>query len=423
MMSLAMHNHSGRALDQREIERWAAIAKTLRDHGPGHPVMVVDLDALDHNCDVIVSKLPRGKSLRLVAKSLPSLPLLDYVRDRTGARGQMVFHAPFIAPTLVTDREAELLVGKPLPVQAARGVLAEQPDEAWRRLVASRVIWLIDTPARLAQYAELARACSVRLRIALEIEIGMYRGGFAPQALDAALDTLDATSDALELVGLMGYDAHVGSVPRLLQDPDAAHQRACAAYRAAIERVRLRRGDAALICNGAGSRTFHRHHADSPLSEVAIGSAFVMPARFDDPVRADLVPAVMIATPVLRAWDGTTLPGLAATRAWWPRLAARFERSYFLYGGRWDGVFAWPPGLVENRLYGGSYNQTLVNGPRAHAVEVDDYVLLRPNDSEHVMLQFGDLWVTRGGRFYARWPVLGGSDATSPSHINGMRNS
>jgi D-serine deaminase-like pyridoxal phosphate-dependent protein len=396
-----------------DIQRWAAIAGALREEGPGHPVMVVDLDALDHNCDVIVSKLGHGKSLRLVAKSLPSLPLLDYVRRRTGARGQMVFHAPFIAPTLAADREAELLVGKPMPVRAAHGVLAEQPDEAARRDVASRVIWLVDTPARLAQYAELARTFAVRLRVALEIEIGMHRGGFAPAQLDAALDALFATGGALELAGLMGYDAHVGSVPRLLQDPDAAHRSACATYDVAIERVRARKLDRPLIFNGAGSRTFHRHREDSPLTEVAIGSAFVMPARFDDPVRADLVPAAMIATPVLRAWDGTTLPGLAATRAWLPRLAARFERSYFVYGGRWDGVFAWPPGLVENRLYGGSYNQTLVNGPRAHAVEVDDYVLLRPNDSESVMLQFGDLWVTRGGRLYARWPVLPSTTAGS----------
>jgi D-serine deaminase-like pyridoxal phosphate-dependent protein len=162
------------------------------------------------------------------------------------------------------------------------------------------------------------------------------------------------------------------------------------------------------MCNGAGSRTFHRHRGDSPLTELAIGSAFLMPARFDEPVRAHLKPAAFIAAPVLRAWDGTVLPGLEPIAAWWPRISKQFERSYFVYGGRWDAVFVWPPGIVENRLYGESYNQTLVNGPSAHALEVDDYALLRPNDSEHVMLQFGDLWVTRGGKLHARWPILAG---------------
>jgi D-serine deaminase-like pyridoxal phosphate-dependent protein len=388
-------------------DHWASIARVLRDEGPGHPVMVVDLDALDHNCDVIASRLPRGKALRLVAKSLPSLPLLEYVGRRMATSRHMVFHAPFIAPTLAANSEIEMLVGKPLPASAARAVLQTRSDEAWRRLVASRVIWLIDTHARLAQYTDVARAFGVMLRVAIEIDIGMYRGGFAATDLDAVLDAIDA-SGALELAGTMGYDAHVGAVPRLLQDPDEAHRSACAAYGAALDRIHAHKPTSPLVCNGAGSRTFHRHDDTSPLTEVSIGSAFVMPARFVDTPRADLVPAAMIATPVLRAWDGTSLPGLAATRAWWPRLSSRYERSYFLYGGRWDAEFAWPPGLVENRLYGKSYNQTLVNGPRAHRIEVDDYVLLRPGDSEHVMLHFGDLWVTRGGRLHARWPVLAG---------------
>lgn len=373
----------------------ATIAENLRREEPGHPVMVIDLDALDHNCDAIAANVPRGMTVRLVAKSLPSLPLLDYIRRRIGARGQMVFHAPFLAPTLA-GCDDEMLVGKPLPARAAAAAIAERPDAA------TRVIWLVDTLARIAQYATVARAANVRLRVALEIEIGMHRGGFTTSELDGALDAL---GDSLELAGLVGYDAHVGAVPRLLQNPDEAHRAACAAYRAALARVRTRT-DARLVCNGAGSRTFHRHHVDSPLTEVAIGSAFVLPARFDDPTRAHLRPAAFIATPVLRAWDGTVLPGLEPTAAWWPRISSQFERSYFLYGGRWDAVFAWPPGLVENRLYGESYNQTLVNGPRAHALEVDDYALLRPNDSEHVMLQFGDLWVTRGGKLHARWPIL-----------------
>jgi hypothetical protein len=33
-------------------------------------------------------------------------------------------------------------------------------------------------------------------------------------------------------------------------------------------------------------------------------------------------------------------------------------------------------------------------------------VFLRPNDSEAIMLQFGDLWVVRRGQLKARWPVL-----------------
>ena len=37
-------------------------------------------------------------------------------------------------------------------------------------------------------------------------------------------------------------------------------------------------------------------------------------------------------------------------------------------------------------------NQEMMNGPDHTAVEVDDYVFLRPTQSESVMLQFGDLF-------------------------------
>ena len=36
----------------------------------------------------------------------------------------------------------------------------------------------------------------------------------------------------------------------------------------------------------------------------------------------------------------------------------------------------------------------------------DDYVFLRPNQSEALFLQFGDLAVFEGGRIAERWPTF-----------------
>lgn len=387
----------------------ARLADAVRAHGPGHPVVVVDLDALDANCAAVARRLaPAGKPVRLVAKSLPCAALLDHVRRRVPTTGTMVFHAPHVPALLDAFPDDDVLAGKPLPVRAAAQLFVRAADDSARARLAARTIWLADTPGRLAQYRALAGELGRPLRVALELELGMHRGGLASRAeLDRALALFASPGGPLAFAGFLGYDAHVGAVPRPLQDPDAAHADACARYRDLIAHARARGfGDARTIYDGAGSRTFHRHGADSPLSEVALGSAFVMPARFDGPARADLAPAVFLAIPVLRAWDGTAIPGLAALSRWWPRAAARFERSYFLYGGRWDAVFAWPPGLRENRLYGASYNQTLVNGPRAHPLDVDDHALMRPGDSEAVMLQFDEVWALRGGALEARWPTL-----------------
>jgi D-serine deaminase-like pyridoxal phosphate-dependent protein len=48
----------------------------------------------------------------------------------------------------------------------------------------------------------------------------------------------------------------------------------------------------------------------------------------------------------------------------------------------------------------------MVNGSARVPLAVDDYVFLRPTQSEAVMLQFGDLVVVRGGAIVDHWPVF-----------------
>jgi len=39
-------------------------------------------------------------------------------------------------------------------------------------------------------------------------------------------------------------------------------------------------------------------------------------------------------------------------------------------------------------------------------LQVDDYMFLRPTQSEFVMLQFGDLLLVDDGEIASRWPVF-----------------
>jgi D-serine deaminase-like pyridoxal phosphate-dependent protein len=48
----------------------------------------------------------------------------------------------------------------------------------------------------------------------------------------------------------------------------------------------------------------------------------------------------------------------------------------------------------------------MLNGSQNTAVDVDDYIFLRPNQRESVMLQFGDRVVFRDGDIIDRWPVF-----------------
>src|SRR4029079_6528779 len=61
----------------------------LRASGPGKPVLLLDLDALDANIDAV--RRAAAVTVRVVAKSLPSLPLLRHALDRLGTNRLMVF--------------------------------------------------------------------------------------------------------------------------------------------------------------------------------------------------------------------------------------------------------------------------------------------------------------------------------------------
>src|SRR5690242_10750066 len=68
-----------------------ALNQELKANGPMRPVMVVDLDRFDHNIDAVMRsvRLREGRGYRVVAKSVPSTPLIDYVFKRTGTKRLM----------------------------------------------------------------------------------------------------------------------------------------------------------------------------------------------------------------------------------------------------------------------------------------------------------------------------------------------
>ena len=77
---------------------------------------------------------------------------------------------------------------------------------------------------------------------------------------------------------------------------------------------------------------------------------------------------------------------------------------YYLYGGYWKANIVSPPG-AQDWLYH-STNQSPVMTSTSVDLEVDDYMFLRPTQSEHVMLQFGDLVLYDEGQLTDAWPVF-----------------
>jgi D-serine deaminase-like pyridoxal phosphate-dependent protein len=376
-----------------------AMSAALRLAGVARPVLVIDRARLRANVRALTQTL-EGSALatRIVVKSLPCRQLLEEIAGGVGTDRFMVFNGPMVIETVRWRPRGDLLLGKPLAAPEVAFV-CDALDAA-----GPGPQWLVDTPERIRQYAAIARARNQVLRVSVELDVGLHRGGFRGAAdLGAALDLIKE-SPGLSFSGLMGYDPHVPKSP----SPGRAYDAVIRRYQESVEVVRARFGadTSALTFNTAGSPTYALHARDTVANEVAVGSAFVKPKDFDTRTLAHHVPAAFIATPVLKALDRTEIPGLEPLAGVMTFVDANSERAFFIHGGHWLAQPESPPGLEFNPIFGRSSNQEMLNGSRSVVLAADDYAFFRPTQSETVLLQFGDLLVYDDGRIIDRWPTF-----------------
>lgn len=382
-----------------ESSYFAALNELLRQSGAGIPRLLIDLDRVDSNI-ARLGDLQPVKSIRIVAKSLPCAQLLSHILDKTGKQKLMVFHLPFLLQVAERFPQADVLMGKPLPIEAVRRFYSE---ESGRKFESSgRLQWLVDTDTRLREIVGLARRLRRRIGVSIELDIGMHRGGLRREGhLRTLLDTAREFRDEIQVTGFMGYDAHVPKAP-WPRSVERSAARARERYTRFLEFAWTRYSDLeedGWCINGAGSPTVAMHDSASPLNDVAVGSVLVKPTSFDLPTLCDFQPAAWIGAPVLKRMRGIRIPYLE-------RLPSRGRDTLFIYGGKWMADPHFPGGLRENRRHGLSSNQQMLTVPAATELAVDDYVFLRPSQSESVLLQFGDLSIVRGGLLLDSWPVF-----------------
>lgn len=386
-----------------------ALNQQLREHGPHRPAMLLDLDQLDKNLQALMGMINPGVDYRIVAKSLPSPQLLSYIMAAANTNKLMVFHQPFLSHIAENFPEADILMGKPMPVEAAR--IFYKRHKATAVFKADRQLqWLIDSQSRLLQYQQLAHELNVKIRINVEIDVGLHRGGLQEsKQLKILLATILADPEHLEFAGLMGYDPHVVKLPSLVKSPEQAYQQSQAVYQGFIDLIvnQFPQITVASLClNGAGSPTVALHAKGSVINDISAGSCLVKPGDFDITTLSGFRPAAFIATPVLKKMAGTTLPAAESARYLFGRWDANMQQTFFIYGGKWLADYESPAGLQGNSLFGTSTNQQIVNGSNRIKLGVDDHVFLRPKQSEFVFLQFGDLLTVRGGELGDHWPIL-----------------
>ncbi|MEQ1855806.1 MAG: alanine racemase [Longimicrobiales bacterium] len=401
-----------------EEGRFVAWNATLRASAAERESAFVDLDAVDHNLRLVGGRLGSKFGLRLCDKSLPSLPLLEYMMQAAGTNRIMAFSEEMVRDLLVRfGSDVDILLGRPASVAALARTFATLDELGGESNPAGSVRWLVDTPERMQQYAAFAAERGEAISISVEIDVGLHRGGARDSdQLRAMLRTIEE-SGLLRFTGFMGYEGHVPFVPLDRGSPAAefaAVQRRYAQYVRVGREAHPALFEGPLVYNSGGSRTYHSYtdDLDTPVNDVAMGSVFFYPSNFHNLPETGLRTATFFATPVLRRLDPAetypdpdVLPGLA-------RDQPDFEVWYVMVSGGFPGDRHYPQGLVPSptstadptRIVNMLPNQGRWLGARDLPLQVGDFIFYQPWEADAVRwLAFLDVF--RGGRLVDQWPT------------------
>lgn len=393
-------------------EYFQQINQTLKNYKRALPFLLIDLDTLNKNIATLKANLQATTAFRIVVKSLPCVELIEHIIEQANTNKLMVFHQPFLTHlSQRLDEKADVLLGKPMPIKTATYYYQNLPNKQPLFNPYRQIQWLVDTPERIQEYIALANQLGKKLRLNLEIDVGLHRGGFGDlETLKKGLQLIQNNSFSVTFSGLMGYDPHVVKLPSIIRSQTKALDLANGVYQQCKILVQKDFPDLyqeGLTFNGAGSPTINLHNTtQSPLNDISAGSALVKPTTFDIPSLVDYQPACYIATPVLKKFKGTTLPAMEGVTSLLNIVSKSNRQSYFIYGGFWKADYCFPEGIKQNSLFGASTNQTMLNAPVTTTLGIDDFVFLRPHQSEFVFLQFGNILVLQDGKIIAEWQGL-----------------
>ena len=190
---------------QNQSNYFQQLNQVLKNHDRALPSLLIDLDILDKNIATLKANLNPNTAFRIVVKSLPCVELIDYTMKHTNTKKLMVFHQPFLTDLATKlDGQADILIGKPMPIKTANFFYKNLPTtetfDAFRQIQ-----WLVDSEKRIQEYINLAKSLGKKLRLNLEIDVGLHRGGFNNQEqLSAGLRLLEKNKNHVTLSGIMG---------------------------------------------------------------------------------------------------------------------------------------------------------------------------------------------------------------------------
>jgi D-serine deaminase-like pyridoxal phosphate-dependent protein len=393
------------------VDSWERWRRVLTNQAL--PAAVVDLDALDHNIEVLLRAMHAGPTLRLASKSLRVPALLRYIAERGGprVRGVMTWSAHETA-WLAEQGFDDLLLAYPIG----------RADEAAAVAVASRrarVAVAVDHLDQARLLSAAAEGAGVQVDICLDIDVswrilggrahlGVQRSPLRSAADAVALAKAAQAMPGLKITAVMAYEAQVAGLPdsvpgeALLAPARQLIKRRSVALAAARRRevVEALRGMGIelRVVNGGGTGSVISTSADPSVTEVTAGSGFLCSHLFDGYQDLDLQPALLIALGVVRCSDAehVTCAGGGYVASGPPGVS------------RLPKVHA-PQGLEPLSLEGfGEVQTPFRRGAGAPALRIGDPVICRPAKAGEPAERFLAYHLVRGDRVVETVPTVRG---------------
>jgi D-serine deaminase-like pyridoxal phosphate-dependent protein len=362
--------------------------------GRDAPFAFVDLDAMWSNADEMLARAG-GKPIRVATKSVRCRALQDAITARSDRfRGVMTF----------TLRESLWL--------GSRDCLLAYPTadrEALGRMGEDGPVLMVDS---VEQLDLIASATSVPVRLCLEVDLsfpllgGRVKVGVKRSPVRTAEQALAMKREIdrhprMELVGLMGYEAHIAGLgDRPPGKPVIAavlkRLQKASAGEIAERRAKIVEALAPLeFVNGGGTGSLHTTAREPLVTEITAGSGFYAPTLFDHYSAFSLTPAAMFALPVVRKPSrkvATVLGGgyIASGQADKTRLPTPYL----------------PEGLKLDGNEGAGEVQTPVIG--SAALRVGDRVYFRHAKAGELCERFNSLLLVQGDRVVDEVPTYRG---------------
>ncbi len=390
-----------------------SLRKSCEERGLDLPVAVLDLDAFEHNRQLLFDHFSQkqGLKMRIATKSLRCAPLVKSLFEAdTGGNvlsGVMAFGVAEAEHLAENYGVTDLLVAYPVASRAEADRLAALQKKLSKKSGNASII--VDSHEHIELLAASAADTGTELPLVLEIDvayqplgergphIGARRSPLSDAKQIGELAELARTTDNVRIHGVMSYDAHHAATP------DRPFERAFKRISLpSIERLRKettealeRVGFADLpLLNGGGSGSYLTVSASRWVNEVAVGSAFYKTALFDrhEQLRR-FKPSLYILLRVVR------IPA--------PGWATAFGGGYYASGGGASPVIAAPEGLKPAGMEGFGEVQTPVHD-RHGKLKIGDLIACRPAKAGEPLERFNEIFPVKDDKLCDPLPTYRG---------------